>query len=469
MQKSWLKTTKKYIKKFNLDGEYTLTYTQGMKEKTIYKCNDCEYQTPKWIGKCPNCNAWSSFKEEIVNTFKKGASSKKIQAKSPAPLIERKTNYQRIQSGIVEFDRVMGSGIVPGSLTLLSGEPGIGKSTLTLQIANNIAKNRKVLLISGEESIDQIAQRASRLKLKEKNLEAINEHNLETILETIKVSNTDFAIIDSIQVISSLDIPSQAGSVSQVRYCTEQIMELAKRKNIPMIIIGHVTKDGNLAGPRVLEHLVDTVIHLEGDRFQQFRILKSAKNRFGSCNEVGIFEMKEEGMVEVKNPSKQFLEGRKENAIGSAITISMEGTRPFLVEVQALVSTSPFGYPKRTSNGFDLNRLQILIAVLEKHGKLNLQNQDVFVNVVGGIKLNEPASDLAVLMAIASSLLKKPIKQESAIFGEVGLSGELRKVSHGDKREKEAKKLGFEKIISPTIEKDILKALKNLTQANFPS
>lgn len=440
-----------------------------MKEKTIYKCSDCEYQTPKWIGKCPNCNAWSSFKEETINTFKKGTSSKKIQAKSPAPLIERKTNYQRIQSGIVEFDRVMGSGIVPGSLTLLSGEPGIGKSTLTLQIANNIAKNRKVLLISGEESIDQIAQRASRLKLKEKNLEAINEHNLETILETIKVSNTDFAIIDSIQVISSLDIPSQAGSVSQVRYCTEQIMELAKRKNIPIIIIGHVTKDGNLAGPRVLEHLVDTVIHLEGDRFQQFRILKSAKNRFGSCNEVGIFEMKEEGMVEVKNPSKQFLEGRKENAIGSAITISMEGTRPFLVEVQALVSTSPFGYPKRTANGFDLNRLQILIAVLEKYGKLNLQNQDVFINVVGGIKLNEPASDLAVLMAIASSLLKKPIKQESAIFGEVGLSGELRKVSHSDKREKEAKKLGFEKIISPKMEKDILKALRNLTQANFPS
>jgi len=440
-----------------------------MKEKTIYKCSDCEYQTPKWIGKCPNCNAWSSFKEEIINTFKKGASSKKIQAKSTSPLIERKTNHQRIQTGIVEFDRVMGSGIVPGSLTLLSGEPGIGKSTLTLQIANNIAKNRKVLLISGEESIDQIAQRASRLKLKEKNLEAINEHNLETILETIKVSNTDFAIIDSIQVISSLDIPSQAGSVSQVRYCTEQIMELAKRKNIPIIIIGHVTKDGNLAGPRVLEHLVDTVIHLEGDRFQQFRILKSAKNRFGSCNEVGIFEMKEEGMVEVKNPSEQFLEGRKENAIGSAITVAMEGTRPFLVEVQALVSTSPFGYPKRTSNGFDLNRLQILIAVLEKHGKLNLQNQDVFVNVVGGIKLNEPASDLAVLMAIASSLLKKPINQESAIFGEVGLSGELRKVSHSDKREKEAKKLGFEKIISPNMEKDILKALKNLTQANFPS
>ena len=243
-------------------------------------------------------------------------------------------------------------------------------------------------------------------------------------------------------------------------------MELAKRKNIPMIIIGHVTKDGNLAGPRVLEHLVDTVIHLEGDKFQQFRILKSAKNRFGSCNEVGIFEMKEEGMVEVKNPSKQFLDGRKENAIGSAITISMEGTRPFLVEVQALVSTSPFGYPKRTANGFDLNRLQILIAVLEKHGKLNLQNQDVFINVVGGIKLNEPASDLAVLMAIASSLLKNPIKQESAIFGEVGLSGELRKVSHSDKREKEAKKLGFEKIISPTIEKDILKALRNLKNEN---
>ena len=433
-----------------------------MKEKTIYKCTECDYQTPKWIGKCPSCNAWSSFKEEITNSFNKTRSTKNIQARSTSPLTERKTNYKRIQTGIVEFDRVMGSGIVPGSLTLLSGEPGIGKSTLTLQIANNIAKYKKVLLVSGEESIDQIAQRASRLKLKEKNLEAINEHNLETILETIKVSNTDFAIIDSIQVISSLDVASQAGSVSQVRYCTEQIMELAKTKNIPIIIIGHVTKEGNLAGPRVLEHLVDTVIHLEGDRFQQFRILKSAKNRFGSCNEVGIFEMKEEGLKEVKNPSKQFLEGRKENAIGSAITIAMEGTRPFLVEVQALVSTSPFGYPKRTANGFDLNRLQILIAVLEKYGKLNLQNQDVFINVVGGIKLNEPASDLAVLMAIASSLLKMPIKESYSIFGEVGLSGELRKVSHFEKREKESKKLGFNKIISPSSEKDILSALKKL-------
>jgi DNA repair protein RadA/Sms len=436
-----------------------------MKLKTVYICSSCEFETFKWIGKCPQCDAWNKFVEDVVNvsTTKKKSlslSPRKTHIASPISLtsFNRKIKAKSI-TGIKEFDRVMGDGMVRGSLTLLSGEPGIGKSTLTLQIANSIAKNQKVLLISGEESIEQISRRASRLNLNEKNLTAINEFNLEAILETIKKEKANFVIIDSIQVISSLDLPSAAGSVTQVRYCTERIMELAKTSNITVILTGHVTKDGNLAGPRVLEHLVDVVIHLEGDRFQQFRILRANKNRFGSCNEVGIFEMNEKGLQEVKNPSAQFLEGRKQNAIGSAITVAMEGTRPFLVEVQALVSTSPFGYPKRTANGFDLNRLQILIAVLEKHGKLSLQNQDVFVNIVGGIKLTEPAADLAVLMAIASSFLKKPLPRDSAVFGEVGLSGELRKSSHSDKREKEAKKLGFTQIISSEKHKEIKKVL----------
>lgn len=437
-----------------------------MKLKTIYICKNCNYESTQWGGKCPGCDAWNSFVEDIIKIqTKKSLSStpRKMEAGKTEPLISSnrsRENFKLQFSGIQEFDRVLGGGVVPGSLTLLSGEPGIGKSTLTLQIANNMAKNGKVLIISGEESIHQIASRAERLNLNEKNIVAINELNLETILETIKMEKVSFAIVDSIQVIASLDLPSQAGSITQVRYCAERIMELAKTTHIPIMLIGHVTKDGNLAGPRVLEHLVDTVMQLEGDRFQQFRILRATKNRFGSCSEVGIFEMTENGLKEVKNPSEQFLEGRKENAFGSAITVAIEGTRPFLAEVQALVSLSPFGYPKRTANGFDLNRLQILIAVLEKYGKINLQNQDVFINIVGGIRLNEPAADLAVLMAIASSFFKKPLPKNSALYGEVGLSGELRKVSHTEKRRKEAEKLGFTEIISGEKFKEITEALR---------
>lgn len=440
-----------------------------MKLKSIYICAKCNYETSKWAGQCPNCNAWSSFTEDVINIGKPAGLSKtprshRVQAKSPTTLTLQKTESKKLFTNISEFDRVMGNGIVTGSLTLLSGEPGIGKSTLTLQIANSIAKNNTVLLISGEESIEQIATRAIRLNLTEQNLTALNELNLETILETIKKTKPSLVIIDSIQVISSLEIPGNAGSITQVRYCTEQIMELAKSTNTTVILIGHVTKDGTLAGPRVLEHLVDTVIHLEGDRFQQFRLLKTAKNRFGGTSEVGIFEMTEKGMIEVKNPSEQFLSGRKENAIGSAITVAIEGTRPFLVEVQALSSVSHFGYPKRTANGFDLNRLQILIAVLEKYGKLNLQNQDIFINIVGGIRLQEPAIDLAVLMAIASSFFKKSIPRDAVIFGETGLSGELRKVPHSEKRRLEAEKLGFRKIISPENFKEISDVLQILNR-----
>ncbi|MFA7685652.1 MAG: DNA repair protein RadA [Candidatus Gracilibacteria bacterium] len=432
--------------------------------KTIYLCKECGYESSKWLGKCPTCDAWNSFIEDVIQTGPKSTLSKtprsmKIAAKEVSSLSKPSKNTTKLTTGIEEFDRVIGNGFTPGSLTLLSGEPGIGKSTLTLQLANKIARNYKVLLVSGEESIDQIAERSIRLGFDEKNLVAINEYNLEVILETMRKENPVFVIIDSVQVIASLDIPSQAGSINQVRYCTEAILELAKTSNITTMLIGHVTKDGTLAGPRVLEHLVDTVISLEGDRYQHFRMLRASKNRFGNCSEVGIFEMTEKGLTEVKNPSKQFLEGRIENAIGSAITVAMEGTRPFLVEVQALVSTTHFGYPKRTANGFDLNRLQILIAILEKYGKLNLQNQDIFINVVGGIRLDEPAADLALLIAIASSYFKKPIPNNTIIFGEAGLSGELRKVPHNEKRLKEAQKLGFQTIISSEKFKRVIEAI----------
>jgi len=433
-----------------------------MKLKTIYVCTSCKQQNSKWSGQCSECKAWNSIVEDVINI---GKSNKKLSStprliQNAEPLKKHINTQKKISSEIEEFDRVIGDGILAGSITLLSGEPGIGKSTLTLQIASNISQKEKTLIISGEESINQIADRAERLKLKYKDILAVNSFNLEEILEIIKRENAKFVIIDSIQVISSSDIESAAGSVSQVRYCTERIMDLVKNTNVAVILIGHVTKEGNLAGPRTLEHLVDTVMHIEGDRFQQLRILRAVKNRFGSCSEVGIFEMKENGLQEVKNPSEQLLEGRKENAVGSAITITMEGTRPLLVEVQALVSTTHFGYPKRTSNGFDMSRLQILIAALEKYGKLNLQNQDIYINVIGGIKLKEPSADLAILMAIASSLIKKPLPSNAIIFGEVGLSGELRKVSHNQRRIKEANKLGFNRIANPDNISEIQKALQ---------
>ncbi|MBI4235030.1 DNA repair protein RadA [Candidatus Peregrinibacteria bacterium] len=441
-----------------------------MKLKTVYICQSCSQEATKWLGQCPNCKSWNSFVEDVINVADKlSKTPHKISGKSPVSLTFANQEEKRIKTGILEFDRVVGGGITVGSLNLLSGEPGIGKSTLTLQIANNIAKNHSVLLISAEESIEQIGLRAKRLGLCEKNLQAVNDYHLESILETLKNTKPEFVIIDSIQVISSLDIPSAAGSITQVRYCTERLMEYAKTNSTTIILIGHVTKDGNLAGPRVLEHLVDTVMQLEGDRFHDFRLLRTFKNRFGSTNEIGIFEMNQEGLREVQNPSKQLLDGRKENAIGSAITVTIEGTRPLMVEVQALVAKSPFGYPKRTANGFDLNRLQLLIAVLEKYAKINLQDQDVFVNVVGGIKLTEPACDLPVLMAIASSKVKLSIPQNTIIFGEVGLSGELRKTSHVEKRQQEGKKLGFSNIANAEKFKEVSEVIKLLREPHYTS
>ena len=423
-----------------------------MKLKTIYICEKCGMESPKWIGKCPDCNAWNSFQEEVIE---KSGSKQKSEGKvlSISPLIQNENFEMRIDTHIEELNRVLGSGLVKGSMVLLSGEPGIGKSTLTLQLCDNIAKQKlQILYISGEESQHQIASRAKRMGVKEW-VNFLGETQFENILATIEDTKPDCVIIDSIQVMYSAEIGSLAGSINQVRYCTEKLMEFAKRTATPVILIGHVTKDGTLAGPRILEHLVDTVLFLEGERYQNLRMLRSMKNRFGPTHEVGIFEMDEQGLKEVKNPSELFLEGRKKESFGSTITATIEGTRPLLLEVQALTNLTNFGYPKRAGSGFDTNRLQLLVAVIQKHLRLNLANQDIYVNIVGGFRLNEPAADLAVAMAIISSFTQKPLDAGSIYIGEIGLSGEIRAVSDLAKRVHEAEKLGFTQIYVPKTSK----------------
>lgn len=418
-----------------------------MRITSLYTCAQCSYQSSKWLGKCPQCEAWNSFAEEEVR--KESASAKKIKAHARTPqefekIVKNLSANSHEELGIGEIDRVLGGGVVAGMLMLLTGEPGIGKSTLTLQIANQLSgKGRNVLYVSGEESEEQISLRGKRLGLPLKNLKLLSETNLETILATANEEKVDFLIVDSIQVVSSQNIPGGPGSVSQVRLCTEAILEFAKPKRLPVLLIGHVTKDGTLAGPRVLEHLVDTVLYLEGSRTHDLRILRGVKNRFGSVSEVGIFEMSEGGLKEVKNPASHFIEKRENVPNGSALIMAIEGSRPILLEVQALTNQTVFGYPVRKTSGFDANRLQLLIAVLQKHLKVNLGNQDVYVNVVSGYRLSDPSCDLGVCLAILSSYYKKSLPAKLVAVGEIGLSGEIRFSKEISKRKKEIEKLGL--------------------------
>ena len=428
------------------------------KNKTVFVCNNCGYESPKWMGKCPACGEWNSFFEEKVITSKSGSGKTNKERVKPIELskIEGKETT-RVSTGFDELDRVLGGGLVNGSLVLLGGEPGIGKSTIILQICNKIKTEGKVLYVSGEESAEQVKIRADRLNVKNDNLLFLSETDIHIVEEEIEQIKPALVIIDSIQTMYSDEITSAPGSVSQVREITAKIMRMCKENGITTILIGHVTKDGNIAGPRVLEHMVDTVLYLEGERYFSYRILRGVKNRFGSTNEIGMFEMQNEGLVEIDNPSSILISERNENPAGSVIVASIEGTRPLLVEFQALTTQSVYGLPRRTANGIDYNRLTLLIAVLEKKAGLTLGNQDVYLNVVGGLKVNEPAIDLGIILATASSFKNIPIPKDVVALGEVGLTGEVRTINLIEKRLKEAEKLGFKTCIIPESNKKNLK------------
>ena len=433
------------------------------KSRIKYICTSCGYESLRWLGKCPECDSWNSFSEELVETSKRKNDSSLKQKSSIYKINElTATEEDRVKTGIKEFDRVLGGGIMPGSVILLGGDPGIGKSTLAMQAAANISSN--VLYVTGEESPKQIKLRALRLKIKSDNFFILAETNLNNILSSIKESQPSVVVIDSIQTMHSEQFDNSPGTVTQIRECTSLLMEEAKKGHFAVILIGHVTKEGIIAGPKVLEHIVDTVLQFEGESNHSFRILRSQKNRFGSTNEIGIFEMHENGLVEVKNPSELFLSDREKNVSGSAITASVEGTRPILLEVQALVTPSNYGNPQRVTTGFDNRRLSILLAVLEKRANLRLSANNVFLNMAGGVRIMEPAVDLAVCCSIASSLLDKIIDNKLVLIGEVGLGGEIRSVGNIEKRIQEAEKLGFKRIFIPG---NNLKGLKVNTGINI--
>ncbi|GGM35175.1 DNA repair protein RadA [Paraliobacillus quinghaiensis] len=420
--------------------------------KTKYVCQECGYETPKWMGKCPSCNTWNTLVEEL--TTKSSSKHTGIGQSSnvqPESITAIKSNEEeRITTDMPELNRVLGGGIVVGSLVLIGGDPGIGKSTLLLQVSDQLArKKERVLYISGEESTRQTKLRADRLAITADQLFVLSETNLHLIKNQIEQLKPDFIVIDSIQTIFKEEVTSAPGSVSQVRECTSELMRIAKTNNVPIFIVGHVTKEGAIAGPRLLEHMVDAVLYFEGERHHTFRILRGVKNRFGSTNEMGIFEMKEEGLREVQNPSEIFLEERSEGVAGSTVVASMEGTRPVLVEIQSLISPTSFGQARRMATGIDHNRVPLLMAVLEKRVGLLMQNQDAYVKVAGGVKLDEPAIDLAVAVSIASSFKDQPCKPDDVLIGEVGLTGEIRRVSRIDQRVQEAAKLGFKRAIIP--------------------
>ena len=421
------------------------------KTRTIYTCTQCGYQSPKWLGRCPDCQQWNTLQEE-ARTPEPPGGSQMAHSTGAAPVRISSiaaTDEQRLRIGIAELDRVLGGGIVPGALTLIGGDPGIGKSTLLLQTVGHMAGSRQVLYVTAEESALQIKLRAQRLGVKADELYLLAENSLEHIFSHVQKLEPKLLVVDSIQTIFTAALESAPGSVSQVRECAGQLMQWAKGSGVPTFIVGHVTKDGSIAGPRVLEHMVDTVLYFEGDASHPYRILRAVKNRFGSTNEIGVFEMADTGLREVSNPSEIFLAERSEDAAGSVVLPALEGSRPILVELQALVASAPYGTARRTSIGIDPNRVSLLVAILEKKVGLSLLSHDIFVNVAGGVKLVEPAADLAIMAALASSHLNRPVPAHTVVFGEAGLAGEIRAVSRPELRVQEASRLGFKRCLLP--------------------
>lgn len=428
------------------------------KQKTVFVCNECGNESSKWLGKCPACGSWNSFFEQKIVETKYDKSKKQDKKNIPQKLsqYESKENI-RVKTGFTELDRVLGGGLVNGSLVLLGGEPGIGKSTLILQLCNKIKGEGNVLYVSGEESAEQIKLRADRLNIKNDDIMFLGETDIEVVDNAILELNPKLVIIDSVQTMYTDEITAAPGSVSQVREITTQVMRICKSRGITTILIGHVTKDGNIAGPRVLEHMVDTVLYIEGERYFSYRILRAVKNRFGSTNEIGMFEMQDKGMCEITNPSDILISERNGDPSGSCIISCIEGTRPILIELQALAIQSSFAIPRRTANGVDYNRLSLLIAVLEKKAGLMLGSQDVYLNVVGGMRINEPSIDLGIVAVTASVFKNVSIPKDMVIMGEVGLTGEIRRINMIEKRLKEAEKLGFKTCIIPESNKKLLK------------
>ena len=432
-------------------------------KKTIFFCQNCGHEESKWLGQCPMCKEWNTFVEEKPISTKRNNSKDLKETKVVTLKSVSSEEDERVKTNIGELDRVLGGGIVPGSLVLVGGDPGIGKSTLLLQVCQKLADlNKQVLYISGEESLRQIKLRANRMGDFSENLLLLCETNLDIIRGVIETQKPDILVIDSIQTMYNEEIGSAPGSVSQVRESTNIFMQLAKGLNISTFIVGHVTKEGTVAGPRVLEHMVDTVLYFEGDRHASYRVLRGVKNRFGSTNEIGVFEMQRNGLVEVENPSEYMLNGRPENASGSVVACAMEGTRPMLVEIQALACKTNFGMPRRTAAGLDYNRVNLLMAVLEKRLGLQLSEYDAYVNIAGGLRMNEPALDLGIVMAIVSSYKNRPISEDTIVFGEVGLSGEVRAVTMPEQRVGEAKKLGFKTCIIPEVSLKSLGAVEGI-------
>ena len=436
------------------------------KAKSVFFCTNCGNETPKWMGRCPSCGAYNTMEEHIEKPAAPGRAKPAPVGVSRVPLRLREVTGDseiRFSTGMGELDRVLGGGAVAGSLVLVGGAPGIGKSTLLLQICNRLCAERRVLYISGEESERQLKLRAERLGVAPEELFILSETRLSDVVETVEETKPDILIVDSIQTLYNENNESSPGSISQVKDCTMTLMQISKSQGITVFVVGHINKDGNIAGPKVLEHMVDCVLYFEGDQHTSYRILRAAKNRFGATNEIGVFEMRDEGLAEVENPSEMLLSGRPEDAPGTCVTCVMEGVRPVLAELQALVVSSAGGNPRRTSNGFDYNRAAMLLAVLEKRGGLKVSACDAYLNIVGGLSLDEPAADLAAVIALASSYLDRPVPSDLVAIGEVGLTGELRSVNQLDQRVSEIQRLGFRRCVVPAHRAGTIKAPTGLT------